>query len=61
MILARNNINIWCQIDCKPGDMYKCGMGQEKKTPSILSLNLIPLGGPSRPSKGAFSQEALNK
>ena len=31
-----------------------------EKTPSILSLNLIPLGDLSGPSKGVFSQEELN-
>jgi hypothetical protein len=34
--------------------------GSRKKTPSILSLNLIPLGNLSGSSKGAFSQEGIN-
>jgi hypothetical protein len=33
---------------------------KKKKTPSILSLNLIPLGDLSGSSKGAFSQEEIN-
>jgi len=42
--------------------MHKCGMGQEEeKTPSILIMNLIPLGNLSSTSKGAFSQEGINK
>jgi hypothetical protein len=32
----------------------------QKFSPSILSLNLIPLGDLSGPSKGAFSQEEIN-
>ena len=64
MILARNNIIIWCQIDQKPkwtdlSAMHKFGMGQEKN-PSILSLNLISLGDLFKPSKGAFSQGGIN-
>jgi hypothetical protein len=30
------------------------------KTPSILNLNLIPLGNLSSPPKGVFSQEEIN-
>ena len=41
--------------------MHKFGMGQEKKTPSILSLNLTPLVELSDPSHGAFSQEGMTK
>jgi hypothetical protein len=39
--------------------MCKFGMSQEKKTPSILNLNLIHLGDLSSPSTGAFSQEEI--
>src|ERR1700689_329590 len=61
MILARNNIIKWCQIDQKPkwtdlSAMHKFG----RKTPSILSLNLISLGDLFKPSKGAFSQGGIN-
>jgi hypothetical protein len=64
MILARNNIIIWCQIDQKPkwtdlSAMHIFGMGQEKN-PSILSLNLISLGDLFKPSKGTFSQGEIN-
>jgi len=31
-----------------------------EKTPSILSLNLIPLGDLSGPSKGVFFREEIN-
>jgi hypothetical protein len=34
---------------------------ERKKKPSILNLNLIPLGDLSGPSKEAFSQEGINK
>jgi hypothetical protein len=36
------------------------GWVERKKTPSILSLTLIPLGNLSGPSKGVFSQEEIN-
>jgi hypothetical protein len=35
-------------------------MVQGGKTPSILSLNLIPLGDLFSTSKGTFSQEGIN-
>jgi hypothetical protein len=53
--LAKNLVK-WTDLSA----MRKFGMGQGKKTPSILSLNLIPLGDLSGPSKGAFYQEGIN-
>jgi hypothetical protein len=43
---------------CQP--CANLGWVEAKKTHSILSLNLIPLGDLSGPSKGAFSQEGIN-
>ena len=53
--LAENLVK-WTDLSA----MHKFGMVQEKKTPSILSLNLIPLGDLFGTSKGAFSQEGIN-
>src|ERR1700734_404007 len=61
MILARNNIIIWCQIDQNlNGLICQLCTNLEEKTPSILSLNLISLGDLFKPSKGAFSQGGIN-
>src|SRR5882762_7249367 len=40
--------------------MRQFGDVLREKTPSILGLNLIPLGDLSSPSKGVFSQEKIN-
>ena len=40
--------------------MRQFGDVLREKTPSILSLNLIPVGDLSSPSKGVFSQEEIN-
>ena len=40
--------------------MHQFGDVLREKTSSILSLNLIPLGDLSSPSKGVFSQEEIN-
>ena len=54
------------QIGWKTGEMNwfvshtQIWDGLRKKTPSILSLNLIPLGDLSSSSKGVFSQEKIN-
>jgi hypothetical protein len=50
------NLVKWIDLSamCQFGDVLR------EKTPSILSLNLIPLGDLSGPSKGVFSQEELN-
>jgi hypothetical protein len=58
MILARNNITIWCQIDQFVG--YAQIWDGSRKNPSILSLNLISLGDLFKPPKGAFPQEGIN-
>ena len=53
--LAENLVK-WTDLSA----MCKFGMVQEEETPSILSLNLIPLGDLFSTSKGAFSQEGIN-
>ena len=54
MKVAKNIVK-WIDLSA----MHQFGDGLREKTPSILSLNLIPLGDLSGPSK-VFSQDEIN-